>query len=77
MAEKITTVVPIRGGMIRLGQLLKLSNLVGGGGEAKVRIQNGEVLVNGLVETRRGLQLHPGDRVELEQNILLLAAKEN
>lgn len=66
MAEKEATVFPIRGEMIRLGQFLKVTNLVGAGGEAKVRVQNGEVLVNGQVETRRGLQLHAGDRVELD-----------
>lgn len=76
MAEKKTVTISIRGGMIRLGQLLKLSNLVGAGGEAKVRIQNGEVLVNNAVETRRGLQLHPGDRVELDQTVLIVAAEE-
>ncbi len=33
------------------------------GGEAKLRIQDGEVLVNGTLETRRGRQLVSGDRV--------------
>lgn len=46
---------------IRLGQFLKLSNLVQDGFEAKVRIQNGEVSVNGLTETQRGKQLKAGD----------------
>lgn len=50
---------------IRLGQFLKWVSLVGTGGEAKILIQQGEVLVNGEVETRRGRQLHPGDRVEV------------
>jgi len=35
------------------------------GGEAKVRVQAGEVRVNGAVERRRGRQLLPGDTVEL------------
>jgi ribosome-associated protein len=48
---------------IQLDQFLKLQRLVGSGGEAKVRIQGGEVLVNNVVETRRGRQLHPGDSV--------------
>jgi ribosome-associated protein len=42
---------------ITLGQALKAANLVGSGGEAKVLVQAGEVLVNGEVETRRGRQL--------------------
>ena len=50
---------------VTLGQALKASNLVGSGGEAKVLIQAGEVLVNGEVETRRGRKLAPGDVVEV------------
>jgi ribosome-associated protein len=48
-----------------LGQALKVASLVGSGGEAKVLIQAGEVLVNGEVETRRGRMLHEGDVVEV------------
>ncbi len=50
---------------ITLGQALKASDLVGSGGEAKVLIQAGDVLVNGEVETRRGRRLVPGDVVEV------------
>jgi ribosome-associated protein len=50
---------------ITLGQALKAANLVGSGGEAKVVIQSGEVLVNGEVETRRGRRLEEGDVVEV------------
>lgn len=50
---------------IRLDQFLKWQGLVGTGGEAKQRIQIGEVRVNGFQETRRGRKLKPGDRVEL------------
>ena len=48
---------------IRLGQLLKLAGLVESGGEAKTLLAEGRVKVNGVVETRRGAQLHPGDVV--------------
>ena len=48
-----------------LGQALKAADLVGSGGEAKVLIQSGEVLVNGDVETRRGRKLFPGDVIEV------------
>jgi len=51
--------------VITLGQALKASDLVGSGGEAKVLIQAGEVLVNGEVETRRGRKLVAGDVVEV------------
>ena len=54
-----------RDGMIRLGQLLKASGLVDTGGEAKLVLAEGDVRVNGEVETRRGRQLHPGDVVAL------------
>lgn len=56
--------IELSGEIIRLGQLLKLAGLVDNGGEAKARIQAGEVRVNGQVETRRGRQLQQGDRVE-------------
>jgi ribosome-associated protein len=48
-----------------LGQALKAADLVGSGGEAKVAIQGGEVIVNGEVETRRGRRLKEGDVVEV------------
>ncbi len=54
--------VPIRDEVIRLGQLLKLAGLAGGGGEAKAIIADG-VTVNGEDETRRGRQLRHGDVV--------------
>lgn len=49
-----------------LGQALKAADLVGSGGEAKLLIQEGAVLVNGEPETRRGRRLQAGDVVELE-----------
>ena len=61
--------VPVRtgegAGSIRLGQFLKLANLVESGAEAKPAIQEGHVTVNGEVETRRGRQLTVGDEVAL------------
>ena len=57
--------VPIRDESIRLGQFLKLANLVETGAEAKPVIADGAVLVNGEVELRRGRQLREGDVVEL------------
>lgn len=50
---------------IRLGQLLKLANLVETGGAAKQVLEAGEVTVNGRPETRRGAQLKRGDVVAL------------
>lgn len=49
---------------IRLGQLLKLMNLVETGGAARELLASGQVRVNGEVETRRGRQLTAGDTVD-------------
>lgn len=48
---------------IKLGQFIKLANLVESGGQAKGLIADGEVSVNGEVETRRGRTLVDGDVV--------------
>jgi ribosome-associated protein len=56
--------------MIRLGQLLKLADLVDSGGEARELLEREEVLVNGERETRRGRQLHPGDVVTVADAVL-------
>lgn len=50
---------------IRLGQFLKLANIVSDGIEGKFLISNGEVSVNGVLELRRGKQLAAGDIVSL------------
>jgi ribosome-associated protein len=57
--------VPIRDESIRLGQFLKLANLIDTGSDAKELMIQGLVTVNGEVETRRGRQLVAGDVVEL------------
>lgn len=48
---------------IKLQDLLKLADLVSTGGEAKIRIVDGEVKVNGEVCTMRGKKIRPGDTV--------------
>jgi len=57
--------VSIGGDMIRLGQFLKLADLIDTGGEGKILIASGDVTVNGEVDLRRGRQLQPGDVVEV------------
>ena len=49
--------------IIRLNQFLKWQGIAATGGQAKLMVQGGEVLVNGIIETRRGRQLVSGDRV--------------
>ena len=55
---------------VTLGQALKAASIAGTGGEAKVLVQMGEVLVNGEVETRRGRRLREGDVVEVGEERL-------
>ena len=52
--------IKIKDEYIKLGQALKLAGMVGSGVEAKVMIQDGQVLVNGEVELQRGKKLHNG-----------------
>ena len=63
--------------IIRLDDFLKRSGLIGTGGEAKIRIQSGEVRVNGEIETRRRKQLAIGDVVELMGQTLVVSAYED
>ena len=67
--------IAVRDEIIRLGQFLKLAGVVETGGEAKLRIQEGEAQVNGEVETRRGRQLVPGDLVEFAGAVLEVVVK--
>jgi ribosome-associated protein len=57
--------VPISDDVIRLGQFLKLADLVDSGSDARQQIGAGAVRVNGEVELRRGRQLRPGDVVSM------------
>ena len=60
------TEIKIETEFIKLDALLKFANLVSSGGEAKIRIAEGEVLVNGAPCTMRGKKLRSGDTVELD-----------
>ena len=56
--------VEINTEFIKLDQLLKWANFTASGVESKMFILNGEVKVNGEVETRRGKKIYDGDVVE-------------
>ena len=58
--------VPVSDGAIKLGQFLKLADLIDNGGEVKPLMIQGLVTVNGETETRRGRQLAPGDVVTVD-----------
>ena len=66
--------ITIRDDMIRLGQLLKLANLVEDGVEAAELIKNGLVKVNGEIDERRGRQLHDGDTVTVNGRTVRISA---
>ncbi len=61
---------------IKLDSLLKLADLVMSGGEAKQVIQDGMVAVNGLLETKRGRKLYPGDEIAIgDQRVSIISPK--
>ena len=68
------TLFALRGDHITLDALLKATGLAHSGGGAKVLIADGQVQVNGEVETRRGRKLRAGDGVALgDQQVQLTA----
>ncbi|MBD3800212.1 MAG: RNA-binding S4 domain-containing protein [Campylobacterales bacterium] len=50
---------------IELNKLIKLLDLVDSGGQAKQLIENGLVLRNGEVETRKRAKIHPGETIQI------------
>lgn len=68
--------IPISILPIRLGQFLKLAEMAQDGLEAKLRIQNREVRINGGIETRRGKQLSDGDLISLGRKTCMVCLTE-
>ena len=68
--------IAIRRETIRLDAFLKLTGLVDTGGQAKLLIQEGRVLVNGEVCPQRGKKLRPGDTVALGESRFQVAAQQ-
>ena len=64
----------IKDEFIKLGQALKLADLVDSGVEAKLVIQDGQVLVNGETEYQRGKKLHNGDIIEFDGSQVKIVA---
>lgn len=64
--------ISIRTPFIKLDALLKFAAVCGSGGEAKVFVQEGRVLVNGEACTQRGKKIFPGDRVAFGGRELLV-----
>ncbi len=59
---------------IMLNNLLKVLHLVGTGGEANIRITEGEVTVNGLVEMQKRKKIKAGDTVEFGNQTIEVSA---
>lgn len=76
MVRGVIDEVPIRGDMIRLGQLLKLAGLAEDGAHAKEILAEADVRVNGDAENRRGRQLVPGDRVHIDDRTLVVTTED-
>ena len=64
--------IVLRDEFIKLGQAIKAAGLVESGVEAKIVIQDGEVKVNGVVETQRGKKLFGGEVVEYNGSSILI-----
>lgn len=64
--------IKVRDEYIKLDQLLKLANLVETGGMAKIVIQQGQVKLNGEIETRRGKKIRKDDIVEYQGEIIMV-----
>ena len=63
-------VITLKEVFIKLGQALKAAGFVENGVEAKIEITEGNVLVNGEVDTRRGRKLYDGDEVSFNGQII-------
>ncbi|HEY9027359.1 MAG TPA: RNA-binding S4 domain-containing protein [Burkholderiaceae bacterium] len=68
------TVFDLRGDHITLDALLKAAGLCSSGGDAKMLIRQGGVLVNGEIDLRRGRKLRAGDEVALGERRVTLRA---
>lgn len=73
-APQVHVEIPISTEFIKLEAFLKFSGAVETGGEAKNRIQNGDVLVDGEVCTMRGKKLTPGCEVSLDGSVYRVTA---
>ncbi|MEZ8140527.1 RNA-binding S4 domain-containing protein [Enterovibrio sp. FF113] len=61
---------------VELYKVLKIANAVSGGGEAKMAIVEGYVVVNGEVETRKRRKIHDGDVIEFNEEFYVLLCDE-
>ena len=60
---------------IELYKILKFENMVNSGGEAKYIISEGQVTVNGEVETRKRKKIFSGDIIEFKDEKIRIKVK--
>lgn len=58
---------------ITLGQLLKMTDFIQSGGEAKFAVKSLAIKVNQEQENRRGCKLYAGDVIEIEGSVFTLS----
>lgn len=61
--------VEIRDEYITLGQFLKIVDLISSGGEAKSYLLSKNVLINNILDNRRGKKIYKGDEIEIDHQI--------
>jgi ribosome-associated protein len=66
MRKDLVRIIEIESEPIELYKLLKFASLLSSGGEAKLAIENGDVLVNGELETRKRKKIFSGDSVTFD-----------
>ena len=69
-------IIKIRDDFIKLGQAMKLADLVDSGVDAKLVIQDGQVSVNGEAEYQRGKKLRDGDIFEFDGTQVKVVSRE-
>lgn len=70
--NKKTRNITISSEFITLGQLLKLSDLIKSGGEAKIFLSSNKVIVNGENESRRGRKLRKNDIIVVNDEEIII-----
>lgn len=74
---KTVTSITINNDFITLGQFLKLTKIIINGGQARFFLSSHNVLVNNILETRRGRKLRNGDEVNVIDKQFVIQNKEN
>ena len=57
---------------ITLNQFLKIVSLISSGGQAKFFLENNDVYVNQIIESRRGKKIYDGDIIKIEDKIFMI-----